>query len=363
MKLVVQESERKQEILLVDEKFTPLGKILKEELKKYDSTVYVSPHLPAKTDRFAYIFIVNKRREDLTLSIQKKKWAEELTSFVRSRRLGNVKIVSVNSPYLDQSDLEKLFWFSFSKSREVFFKFDDRERHSKEPVVKKQLTPLRNFPFFTKKQLFLLFLLLFVLYHLLIFPPLFLSSFFIYRSAQTFKDGQLDKAKQTLKIAENLENTGKAFYSFSRPSYLLFSLALFSDTLVDVNDKAIETLDKTYISYENSRNIMSLVFEKGKTEEEKGLLEARLAKLKENISDIKNNLIFLDQKLADLPFGLANTYRKDLSKSVELIVKADNILPFTDKLLAKGKEMKYLLLFANNMELRPGGGFIGSFGE
>ena len=72
MKLVVQESERKQEILLVDEKFTPLGKILKEELKKYDSTVYVSPHLPAKTDRFAYIFIVNKRREDLTLSIQKK---------------------------------------------------------------------------------------------------------------------------------------------------------------------------------------------------------------------------------------------------------------------------------------------------
>src|SRR3989344_4994813 len=85
MKLVVQESERKQEILLVDEKFNPLGKILKEELKKYDSTVYVSPHLPAKTDRFAYIFIVNKRREDLTLSIKKK---SELFLFLFRKKSG-----------------------------------------------------------------------------------------------------------------------------------------------------------------------------------------------------------------------------------------------------------------------------------
>src|SRR3989338_3105921 len=45
-----------------------------------------------------------------------------------------------------------------------------------------------------------------------------------------------------------------------------------------------------------------------------------------------------------------------------MITRLKQILPQLDSLLSKDTEKTYLLLFANNMELRPGGGFIGSFG-
>ncbi len=373
MELVVQESEKKQEILLVDEKSTYLGKILKKELKKYDTTIYSSPQIPVGIDRFDYIFLINKSDNALLtrkrkkqcivlIFIHKKRQAQEVTAFIQRHRIENVKVLLTNSELLEESDLEKLFWFSFSKSKEVLFKLENRLKSDRQLRQKSVPLPMRTRSLFTRKRLLFLFLGIFLAYHLIIFPPFLLSSFLIYRSGINFKEGKFSQAKQLLSVADNVEAVGKTFYSFSRSSYLLFSLALFPDNLVDINEKGSNTLHRVYSSYENTNDILSLIFKKDKTKEEKDTLVARLAKLQQNIDEIKNNLIFLDQKLADLPFGIATAYRKDLLKSSEFITKADDVLPYIDRILAKGKEAKYLLLFANNMELRPGGGFIGSFG-
>lgn len=372
MRLVVSESEKKQEILLVDDKAGVLGKILKKELKEYDTSVYISPHIPSNIERFEYIFLLNKSYDEIPIEkkpeqriiliyTRNKKRAHQTAAFIQKKTLHNTKVILTNSEYLTETDLEKLLWFSFSKSKETVFRLDVQ---GKQPPrsAKADSSPIRPYKFFTKKKIALFFLLIFLLYHLIIYPPLILASFLIYRGGLSFRKGQLPAAKQYLSTAENVENFGKSLYAFSRYSYLLFGLALFPDTLVDINDKGIETLDKTYSSYENSKHVLILVFKKGKTKQEKALLEVRLAKLQQNVTDIKNNLNLLDQKLADLPFGIATSYRKDLVRSSELVTKVDDILPYAEKLLSKGKESKYLLLFANNMELRPGGGFIGSFG-
>ncbi len=370
--MVVTESEKKQEILLVDEKTTTLGKLLKKELKRYDSDVYTSPRLPVNIERFEYIFLIDKRYDEIPIEKRPKqrlifiythpKRARHAALFIQKHSLGNTKVILTNSEYLSESDLEKLIWFSFSKSKETLFRLDAQGKKPETASRRQAPSEVRRYKFFTKKRLFLFFLLFFLFYHLVIYPPFFLTSFLIYKAGSNFRSGKLPEARYYLTAAKSSENFGKSLYTFSRYSYLLFGLALFPDTLVDVNEKGIDTLEKTYSSYENSKQVIALVFKKGKTKQEKAFLEVRLAKLKENIDDIKNNLVFLDQKLADLPFGIAGSYRKDLVKSTELVTKVDDILPYMDRLLSKGKESKYLLLFANNMELRPGGGFIGSFG-
>lgn len=74
---------------------------------------------------------------------------------------------------------------------------------------------------------------------------------------------------------------------------------------------------------------------------------------------IKNNILTLSQLQAegDIP----KAYGKELAKhqkTVDLFLTATDILP---DILGFEKQKKYLLLFQNNNELRPSGGFIGSY--
>lgn len=59
-------------------------------------------------------------------------------------------------------------------------------------------------------------------------------------------------------------------------------------------------------------------------------------------------------------FELTRTF--DFAKARRVIAGASGILPEAGELLGKGGKKTYLLLLQNNMELRPTGGFIGSFG-
>lgn len=372
MQLVVQEEEKKQEALIIDERPGILPKRLKKELVKHDVEVFNSPFVPTRTDRFNYIFLINKRfsldiirpykkQRLIFIYVNKKREAKEASSLIRAHRFSTVKVITTNSDHLDEAGLEKLLWFSFSKSHEITLSIDS-ELKKTSPVEKTPKTPVHRKPFFTRRKIVWGLILIFLFFHLAMYPPLLSSSYLMYRSASAFKNGEVEKARSTLNTANSLEAVGEKLYSLARPSYLLFSLALFPDNLVDMNSKGIDTLDRSYSSYENANQIITLLLKKNKSTQEKAVMEARIAKLKVNAEDLKNNLIFLDQKLSDVPFGLSNSLRADFTKSIELISKINNILPYTDQLFAKGTEAKYLLLFANNMELRPGGGFIGSFG-
>lgn len=87
--------------------------------------------------------------------------------------------------------------------------------------------------------------------------------------------------------------------------------------------------------------------------------EVKKKELVQATQHIKNSLLTISQLTAE--GGLPVEYAKSLSenqKSIGLFLATTDILP---DLLGFGKEKKYLLLFQNNNELRPGGGFIGSF--
>ncbi len=90
-------------------------------------------------------------------------------------------------------------------------------------------------------------------------------------------------------------------------------------------------------------------------------------KSKNPSSDFSNSLSLLRDSTSE--FRRIQAEKKDfpeiakkidtLSSGIDLLGSSIDILPQT---LGFEREVKYLVLFQNNMELRPGGGFIGSYG-
>ena len=75
-----------------------------------------------------------------------------------------------------------------------------------------------------------------------------------------------------------------------------------------------------------------------------------------SVSEAKNGL----EKTA-LPFFPKEKYLQLLSSFESRLTVVNQVLPLAQKIFAPQTAKTYLLLFQNNMELRPTGGFIGSF--
>jgi hypothetical protein len=83
-------------------------------------------------------------------------------------------------------------------------------------------------------------------------------------------------------------------------------------------------------------------------------------KFVQSLSDTKNSLLLLDTMRAT--GALPESAQKALDKGDFMISLGASIIDTIPDILGFEKKKKYLLLFQNNMELRPGGGFIGSYG-
>ena len=151
----------------------------------------------------------------------------------------------------------------------------------------------------------------------------------------------------------------RVFYLPVRPTFLFFSLALSLDTFLELNEKTHHLTRLVFTSHQNSKEIVPLLFKKNKTEEEKEVFSLRLKKMKQDFVSIKDDLQAISRNLI-IPGTMR--YKKEITSTLELMERYEKFLPQVDDFLAKEGKRKYLVLFANNRELRPGGGFIGSFG-
>lgn len=371
MKYVSEIADKKQEVLIVDAQNTTIGNLLKSELKKFDADVFVSPKLPNTYHLFHLIFIINA--EDLSeisrlkssqkiilLFVGKKREAKTTLEKIKKRSLGNIKIIYLGDDQVGSRDLERILWFSLSKSSEVFLSLETTlqtsSRVKKDSFLNKDWKKI-----FTRKRILLFSLFFILIYHIFSIPFMGLSSYLFLKSVTSFGKGDIPQANRYLSVGRAFHNVSKNLYRSVRPTYLLFSLALVPDTAVDINDTTDSLLKKTIISYENAKQVISLILQKFKSEEERQLLLVRISKMRTDLDEIESDLLVLEQKLPD-QLAQVKKVKQDIREGIDLMRKTRRLLPHLEYLLAKDTQQQYLLLFANNMELRPGGGFIGSFG-
>ena len=136
---------------------------------------------------------------------------------------------------------------------------------------------------------------------------------------------------------------------------------MLPDDIITINEKADEIIGGYHLVAQNSVEIIKLFFKKDKNPEEKDTLRLRISTLQGEIESLEKNCSLLNQKIPTTIPSLQKV-KKELGFATEMLSVVKKLVPRMDFFMAKDTTRKFLLLFANNMELRPGGGFIGSFG-
>lgn len=144
-------------------------------------------------------------------------------------------------------------------------------------------------------------------------------------------DNQVEKINQMLIFSRNYSGTNKYFLLSEIESSKLFKQFFVSEQ--SVKEESLGPL----------RSNLSLAYEKA------SIAQTLIEGAREGYSFLKQDLLF-------------NREKDDLLSLRENIIKQLTVLKNIPELLAIGKRKVYLVLFQNNMELRPTGGFISAIG-
>lgn len=372
----------KQKILLVCEKNLVLLKELKGYLKKFDNDVYVSPKLPQALTQFDYCFIINdagfidriherNQYKNITCIIEHNaKKAQSLAKKIRQKGLAGIKVIAAPPDYACSTyHIEEVVWFAVSQTPEIFLILKSLTPAKKPPVappVKKGMPfKYRLYlwfeKFLSKKNITLAAFLLILIYHTAFLIPLSYGGLITYSALRKAQDNDFVGAVALVEQSRMPVSLAKKMYAFARPTFLLFSIAQKPDDLFSIHEKTLSIIYTVNNLQTSANTCFTLVLKKNKSPEETKKLADLIASLKDQLGNLEISVAFLNQKIPDTLPVLKSAKDKLLTVS-DMISKVKRVTPYLPELLAQNSEKKYLLLFANNMELRPGGGFIGSYG-
>ena len=365
MHLVSESSQINQNILIVNSKKTNFVSYLKQVMEAYSINVFYTPQLPRSIKHFDYVFVLNntyKLNQLLETSVNyvllyigKLNKAQSIAGEVINKNIRNIKVVNIAREVYSGADLEKLLWFIFSNNTEIFINL-----RTEQPKKSIEL-PINLKSYFSNKNV-VRYLFIFLIFFYISCIPLFLtSSYFLFRSGKSIRVNNLSKAQVLISYANLSQKIGSGIYKITRPVYLLFSIASFPDTISETNVKINTILQKSIDISINGNAFIKALFDKNKSTDQIRVQALRIDKLNSDINTLLDELTFIHKKISGDLFILKD-FKIEIEELINEISKAKTIMPNLKNILGENEDKRYLLLFANNMELRPGGGFIGSFG-
>jgi hypothetical protein len=362
MELSTEIVEEKQNALIVSIKGYPFITLLKNELKRVSINPFSSPFIPKSIKMFHYIFIineavsinqVNKNKNNLFIYIffGKKNHSNNSKNYPK-----NIKIITINGPHLEKNEIDKILWFAISKSEETILNLNISQTVKNKLNLLPDLT-LNYKKFITKKNLIFFVIFSFITIHIAFIPFLFLSFFSNYRNYIALKKNSLKKISNSSLVNE----IPKKLYLIVRPTYSIFGAAILFDNLIDINEKIYSVIKQTQLLIDDFKGLEEIFFQAQKSIEQKNILTLRIEKIKINLTNIQEELNVIAQKIP-IKNSFFDQIKKQLIEQADNIQKAQKVINYFQKTISQEKISKYIIFFANNMELRPGGGFLGSFG-
>ena len=345
----------KQKAIVISKKNYSFLDGLKARLQKASVEYFFSSRAPNNLKIFDYCFLIN---EGLNADIIKK-YPEKKIIFILLSQKGkvphdfkyrNAKVVSVQGTHLEESDIDKILWFAFSKTSEDFLKLAPKS------LAKPGFEATRKFDwkrFTTRKFIFLTIISLVFIYHTLFVVPLLISAAATWSSYNRLKKEDIARSENSLQTAGFYLKLTKRLYSLPRPTFRLLGFALFVDNAVDLLERGQTVMVEVVSLTKNGKQLASLLFAKNKTATVKSDVALRLTLANRSLDVISENLAVMAENLPA---------RFRLVDAIELLTKSEKILDYFQTIVSSPIQKKYLIFFANNRELRPGGGFLGSFG-
>ncbi len=375
MELITETYDTPLKVLIVSEKSNQFVTLLKERLRSFH--VELVSQIPSTQDYSKYdvCFFINtanvlpsefqeaRDKKIVFLFFNNETIAQTYSSFAYEQHLEFIKVVHLQTrPEFYERDIDTIFWFTFSRTEDIYLHLYHEHSHKKKTATKKpfQFRNLSWRAFIKPKSLIIFGILFIVITHLLFLPPLITASILHYSSGKQILRNDHVAGLKSLNTAGSLLHVSEALYRFPAPVFRFFSVALPIDNLIQVNKSVNEALYITIELKQDTTEFGKLLTIKDKTSTETEKFYSLKTKILNNTNTLHNDILFLKEKIPTWNTELTSlkVRLETVSKNLQII---KDLEPYLDTIFAKDSEKKYLLLFANNMELRPGGGFIGSF--
>jgi hypothetical protein len=375
MELVTETFDSPLKVLIVSAKHEEFVTRLKKKMDAFQ--VEVVPRIHPKLDFSQYNvcffidtnqvlpteFMDDKDKKIVFLFFNNERLAQNYSSYAYQHKLNFIKVIHLQSiPEFYEKDVETILWFAFSRTEDIYLHLYHHDLKKRYKPVKKHFDfKTYNWKSLLKPKTLLLFGFLCILFtHLLFIPPLIASSILHYTAGKQILQNDDVEGLKTLNTARSALSLAEALYRVPAPIFRFFSVALPIDNTFGLNESVHEALQTTVILKKDAVEFGKLLSIKDKTPVEASSFYSLKDKILKNTDVLYGDVMFLKEKMPTWNADLISIKDRLGTISTNLQVVKD-LEPYFDTIFAKDTEKKYLLLFANNMELRPGGGFIGSF--
>ncbi|MCS7093004.1 MAG: DUF4012 domain-containing protein [Patescibacteria group bacterium] len=363
MKLRTEIISETQKALIICSQRVAFLPILKTYLEKKAIEVCISSKEPPSFEGFNYLIAVDNpvpvRKIDAHpglryLFIFAEKKPSPFFLNLTSKRL--FKIVRLASKQLTIEEVEKIVWFGLSSSSENILEINNPSQRPMPNQLKKSFSLAS---FFSSKTIFRGIIFFMIGCQLIFLPFFLLSIFFTLISLREFRKENFSKTKTQLVWAKDLSKIANNLYQQVDQNFRFVGISQPIENLLSLNQLTIDSVKTAIDLIDNLKKINQLVFTKDKSEEEKTQLHLRIQEADRQIDKITHSLDKINQKIT-LPLENFRRKKAQLAEVNEMIVKKKPLFDYLKKIVTQKNISRYLIFFANNSELRPGGGFIGS---
>lgn len=374
MEFTIETEENTSRIAIISIHQHSFTQELASTLKQYHTTVF-QDSTPDSIDSYDIVFLINRddidieeliKKDDkrfIIVLFQQGKYAEYLCDIVYKSSSTHIKVLNLytQKTYLEK-DIEKVLWFSFSQTPDIFL-------YIYNPPVQKSDTPKivkspRLTHFYRKlkrpRSLIGIGIMLVIFSQIAFVLPLSIATVSNYSAGKALMSKDISSAQLYTKRAQSQLDTSRQLYRFSEPFVRFINLGFSVDTFFQLNESGIIVNQSVAKLTKNASILFEEISIQHKSDSQVDELKQVYTESFTLLDELKKHASIISTQLPTWH----RSFRKmktQIDDQLATLSQIEELAPFLEKIVLAEEEKKYLLLFANNMELRPGGGFIGSF--
>lgn len=369
MRMVVETEHTRERALLVGNVATPFMKALEVKLREYDMAVSHTAALPYSFKDIDYMFVsldeyttgelqqIFQSTTRILIITENKKIYNEFTHLINKNTSNTVRVVSLDPHETHTDIIERVLWFMLSQSSETSLNMSPLLEPA--PHIHKK----KSFTFhLSRKRKIVMAICIVVLLHTFFLIPMGISYGLTYTAATALKNQQRDRATASLRAAQTSFKFAQGAYVLAQPGLRFLFFSVFTDNLMKIEENALIFIDNTLQASANVPAIAALILNTHKDVSQIQEARTRIHLLEEQVAALEKS----SQTIYDrLTYDIAPTeeVREEFERIFSYLRTGSQLIAHLDSILADNTEKTYIFFFYNNMEIRPGGGFIGSFAK
>lgn len=369
---ITETEKHDREAVIVRDEETPFSDALHNAIQKYEMATRQAEDVPPVLHELEYLFLIKhsytKTELEQILSLRRTRvlfiaYSEKMFTYLQTLLSAHPGVKSkciLVAPTDTRTDtLERALWFMLSDSSESNLRLIS----ALDPAPIKKTSHKKPFKLtLTKRRIFAAVVFFLFLLHTIFLVPLGLTCWYAYSAAKHLAAHNDEGTRAALSTAQKYHSLTKATYILAEPGLKFLFISFIPNNAIAINDNAVLLINTALSASQQAHELLDLIVQPVKSPEQIAHARDLVQSLQKSIVTLQNTSQSLYDRM-DYQHPKIQEIRSDMEEALAILDTTRVLSAHMPSLFADGTTKHYIVFFYNNMEIRPGGGFIGSFAD